>query len=167
MMSRRGAALVLALLCAACGGGGGDGDGGGSGGGGGGNGGGGQNTPTPGASTSVCGGAITSTPKLCALTPHDAGVVGNTRYLSFSFCMSDLEGDVDKLCVGVAIGGGTPALRCSYLSPGSSTVNGCAQTDPIAVGTRGVIATWKLAMDVGDTAGHVSNVVSTTFSCCQ
>jgi hypothetical protein len=122
--------------------------------------------PTQPAS-SVCGGSVTSTPKLCSLTVRRAGNVGSTGYVTVGFCMSDLEGDVDKLCVGVAFAGGTPQIQCDFITPAGSRINGCVETDPIPVGPRGLIANWTLGFNVGDRAGHVSNTVVTNFSCCQ
>ncbi len=177
---RRGRALALVAACLAiavssCGGGG---DGGG-------NGTGGNQTPQPTAppgstptprsptprptvgGTSVCGGSITSAPKVCNLEPHDAGVSGGVRYLTFSFCLSDLEGDITQLCTGVSVNGSSPAITCGPIAPGSATVNACTTTGAIAIGPVGIVRQYTFAFNVGDSAGHISNNASTSFTCCQ
>lgn len=124
-------------------------------------------TPTRVLPQSVCGGAITSVPKVCSLTSHDAGVFGNERYLNFSFCYSDLEGDINEICVGAAVDGSSSEIDCAYVPPSYVTANTCTDTGPIAVGPIGEVHLFLVALALGDTAGNVSNVASTTFTCCQ
>lgn len=144
------AVCVLVLFGAiGCGGGGGDDDSGG-----------------PNTDSSVCGGSVTSVPKVCSLEARDAGVSGGVRYLTFRYCLSDREGDIDSVCAGVAVNG-VVDTECALVSPPGTLINECQETDPIAIGPTGVVNVWTVAIDVGDRAGNVSNVASTQFSCCS
>jgi hypothetical protein len=67
-------------------------------------------TRTPSGAQSVCGGPITSAPKLCNLriSPPRVRRGGN---ITISFGLSDLEGDLNTICAGIGPdGAGTPAL---------------------------------------------------------
>lgn len=123
-------------------------------------------TPTP-DRASVCGGSIGSSPRLCNLRTEDAGASGGYRYIRFSYCAADLEGDIDKVCVGVSVGGSTPSIDCSGFAPRGSTINECLRTDPIPVAPVGFIDTWVVGINVGDRQGHISNTITTGFTCCR
>lgn len=118
-------------------------------------------TPTPPGEESVCGGLVTSIPQLCQLQVVPASVqVGEP--LRVSFGISDLEGDIDTLCIGIALGGEQPSLLCQPISPSGALVNGFGQTDelqpPLPAGE------YTFAMQVRDAAGHESNVATASFS---
>ncbi len=136
------ALLLLITLTSACGGGGDDGGGGG------------------GGNDGVCGN-IGSVPKLCNLrvSPNPASRFGTVRV---SFGVSDREGDIDKLCVGVAARGSAPDIVCDFISTRGSTINERITTDPINLGSS-PSGTYAFALNVGDRAGNLSNTVTTTF----
>jgi len=142
-----GATLFLVVGC-------GGGDDGGSGG------------PNPPSNQSVCGGAVTSTPKICDLEAIDEGVVGGVQYASFRYCVSDAEGDLDSVCAGVSFNG-VVDTDCAALAPSGRQINECRQTEAIAIAPVGVVGVWTVAFDVADRAGNVSNVASTQFTCCS
>lgn len=171
----RAVAFILAIALVGCGGGGG--------GGGGGN----DNEPEPGATStpvpqrtttpniqptpnptptsvvnaSVCGGAITSTPKLCNLAANPSST---TTFGSFTLevSMSDLEGDIDKLCVGIGLASlPFPVVSCRFVTPSGRTINTTIETDAIRAPTRS--GTYIIALSVGDSAGNTSGGVSTTL----
>lgn len=123
-------------------------------------------TPTPNRA-SVCGGNLSSSPRVCNLTAYDAGSRGGVHYATFSYCVADLEGDIDRLCVGVSAGGSTPQVDCSSFAPGRSTINDCFETDPVAIAPNGFFTTWIIGFNVGDAQGHLSNTVTTAFNCCR
>jgi len=122
--------------------------------------------PMSGGRGSVCGGLVSSVPKLCNLEPRDAGVIDGIRYMSFRYCVSDAEGDIDTVCVAVSVGGVVDS-DCATAPPRGSRINQCLETDPIAIAPTGVVAVWTVAFNVADQQGNISNVVSTDFSCCR
>lgn len=148
------AVLGAALLAAGCGGGGG----------------GGAPAAAPQAAQSVCGGEVTSTPKLCqlAVSPNP---VQQTGSITITLGVSDLEGDIDTLCVGIAVVGADPvaAIVCAAVAPAGTMINEVGTTDPIPLvdGTGTPLLApgdYQLAVVVGDAAGHTSEVASTTFT---
>lgn len=121
-------------------------------------------TPTPRIVESVCGGAVTSAPKVCnlAVSPNPVSGFGSVRV---SYGVSDLEGDLVGLCVGIGlVGSGTdPAIECADLQPVGATVNTFLTTDPIPL--PGLLpGIYVLALNFVDSAGHVSNTAVTVFS---
>lgn len=146
---RKLAAILVAVLLVSCGGGGGDDDGGNN------------------SDQSVCGGSVTSTPKLCELEPYDGGLRNGSRYVGFTYCVSDAEGDIDTVCVGVAIGTAEPEIVCRAGIPRGSRINECLDISPIEIGPSGFVRTWTFGLAVGDSQGHESNAVSTSFNCCN
>jgi hypothetical protein len=130
------AAIGLALLAGGCGGGGGGGN-----------------------SGSGCG-PVESTPKVCRLSvsPNPAREGGLIRV---SFGISDLEGDINQLCVGLAEVDGPSATECGVLPTAGETVDERVTTDPFAHELPA--GTYILSVGVGDAAGHMSEVPTTTF----
>jgi hypothetical protein len=124
-------------------------------------------TPTPQEIQSVCGGRVTSKPKVCNVVKHDAGVVGNVQYVTFGYCLSDLEGDLSVGCAGFAAAGAVLYLDCTLLPSVGGTVNECLESDPIAIGPRGFVTLWTFGISVGDHAGNISEAAETSFLCCQ
>ena len=147
---------LLATVVAACGGGGG---------------GGGNDTPsptrTPSQQQSVCGGPITSVPKVCDLEVVDAGTRNGVRYVTERLCFSDKEGDLSLLCGAVSVNGTIIESDCDTLPDFGATVNQCIETDPIAVGTVGFVNFYAFALNITDRQDNLSNTVTTTFSCCR
>ena len=119
-------------------------------------------TATPTLRESACGGAITSVPKLCNLAV-DPSTVSRGSPITLHFCISDLEGDIDKYCIGVGTTGLPAAAQCYPRTPGRRTVNGCVDSDPVP--TDDLFAgTYVLALQYGDEAGHLSTIATTLFT---
>jgi len=118
-------------------------------------------TRTPSGAQSVCGGPITSAPKLCNLriSPPRVRRGGN---ITISFGLSDLEGDLNTICAGIGPdGAGTPALDCTTADPGSMTVNAEGDVGPIQVNLP--IGRYIFALQIRDQAGHASAVLTVQF----
>ena len=81
---------------------------------------------------SVCGGPITSAPKLCNLRIEPARVQVGAN-VTISFGLSDLEGDIVTLCIGLGRVGGTGMERCDPVEPFGETVNLVAEVPGITV----------------------------------
>lgn len=97
---------------------------------------------------------VTSVPKVCGLEVIPS-VVRQYGFVRFRYCLSDLEGDVNLLCLGLGTPGSTPAIDCEALSPPWSTINRCVETDPIQVTLP--VGYWALAMNFSDSAANLSN----------
>ena len=142
-----GGAILVVAMTAGCGGGGGGDDGGD-----------GEGTGTL---TSICGGPVTSAPRLCSLTVSPSNV---SRFgsITLRYGVSDLEGDIDLICVGFTAVGGTPVIDCSAGAPRGRLINEFLTTSPIAIG--GLPAgTYIIGFNVGDQGGHTSNTVTAQF----
>lgn len=118
--------------------------------------------PTPTATRgSVCGGAITSVPKLCDLE-IDPATVTRGDPVTLHLCVSDLEGDIDKYCVGVAATGLAPVGRCYPRTPERRTINSCVDSDPLPTDNL-VAGTYVVALQYGDEAGHLTTLATSVF----
>jgi hypothetical protein len=121
--------------------------------------------PTPTATRmvaeSVCGGPITTAPKLCDLRIMPVRVrQGGT--ITISFGVSDLEGDLDTLCAGIgSAGAGTPALQCMSAEPAGMTINAAGDVGPIMVGLP--LGRYVFALQARDRAGNASPVLTVEF----
>lgn len=107
----------------------------------------------------VCGGAVTSTPKICnvQLIP-DPVLEAAAVFIRVS--VADLEGNVNQLCLGYAPVGTTPSLQCEEIEPGIGTINGTydfGPFDPPAPGTYSGILRFI------DSTGNHSNDLTTDF----
>ncbi len=112
---------------------------------------------------SVCGGPITSAPRICDLTitPRITTAFGTLR---ISFGLSDLEGDLVEIC-GALVPQGTPLpeLSCDALPPDDQTINGVLEVPPIQLsGARN--GTYVLYLQVRDSTGARSEIVSAAFT---
>lgn len=119
-------------------------------------------TPTPRIIQSVCGGPVTSVPRLCNLTvsPPSVSPFGS---ITVRFGLSDLEGDVNLVCIGVALVPFAPVVDCEFFVPRGTLINEFLTLAPVPLG--GVPqGTYVLSFAVGDSAGHVSNAVSASFT---
>lgn len=116
-----------------------------------------------GAGESVCGGPITSDPKLCDLTitPRITTAFGTIR---ITFAVSDLEGDLIEICGALALQrDGQPELDCDPLPPAMETVNEVLAIPPIELrGARN--GTYVLYLQLRDARGVRTPVVSATFT---
>jgi hypothetical protein len=117
-------------------------------------------TTTP-ATLSVCGGTITSVPKLCnvEVVPNPVPLFGVYRV---RYCLSDNEGDLRQACIGIRTGPQPPIPTCEPLTTGGGRINGCFEstqrpsTEP--VGSYGFIIFFD------DFSGNRSNTVEAPFT---
>jgi hypothetical protein len=119
------------------------------------------NTATP-SSASVCGGAITSVPKLC-----DVEVVPNPVPLfgayDVRFCLSDLEGDLQQRCLAIRTAPApTPVPNCVPVQAAGQRINGCfrlgEQRSTQPAGQYAVVLHFE------DRQGNRSNTVEAPFN---
>jgi hypothetical protein len=116
-----------------------------------------------GEGASVCGGPITSAPKLCELTitPSRTTAFGT---LNISFALSDLEGDLVEICGALAARSAPqPTLSCDDLPSENGTVNTVLQFPPIKL-NGAANGTYVLYLQVRDASGARSAVISATFT---
>lgn len=73
-------------------------------------------TPSP-FEESVCGGAVASIPRLCALDVRPVYTIGSTVYGVLRVCLSDLEGDLEGFCLGLSMNGEPPEVLCDFFDP--------------------------------------------------
>jgi hypothetical protein len=110
---------------------------------------------------SVCGGPITSAPKLCDLRVEPARVEAG-RTITISFGMSDLEGDITTVCIGLGRVGGTGMEQCGPIDPVGQTINVVAELPGIAVNLAP--GDYEMAVAVVDATETPSNIVTTRFT---
>ncbi len=118
-------------------------------------------TPTPVAAESVCGGPITSTPQVCQLLVVPDTIAAGEP-LQVSFGISDLEGDVDTLCLGFGLAGSEPPLQCQPVPPSGALINGFGTTGELHLSLPA--GDYTFALQVKDAVGHESNVATVNFS---
>lgn len=123
-------------------------------------------TPVPLSNQSVCGGPVTSVPKICNATVSPHGGTAQDP-ITVTYQMSDLENDVDQVCVMVEVLGAPLGSTCQSFSTVGSSINGTFETDPIHVGTNGVITGYMLQLVAHDVMGNQSNVAQISFQCCS
>ncbi len=118
-------------------------------------------TSTPRSVSSVCGGSVTSVPKLCNLSvrPNPVSSFGSIR---IRFGISDLEGDIDLLCLGIAFPPLEPMVDCDFITPQGSLINEVLETDPLPLGGLSP-GTYLIGINVSDSRGNDSNVVTASF----
>lgn len=112
---------------------------------------------------SVCGGPITSAPKLCELsiTPRRTTSFGT---LNISFALSDLEGDLVEICGALALQSAPqPTLNCDSLQPENRTLNEVLQSPPIKL-SGAANGTYVLYLQLRDARGARSPLVSASFT---
>lgn len=135
-------AAVLVIVCSAAGSG--------CGGGGGGSG----SEPAEEGIPSVCGGVVTSSPKVC----NPSVVQDASGALHLRFGLSDLEGDIDQYCYGLGPLGSTPdCTHWFFIASFGKTINAFVTSgtemqfpaDGVASG-----ATAAITMSVTDHTGH-------------
>jgi hypothetical protein len=117
-------------------------------------------TPTP---VSVCGGLITSVPKLC-----NVDVVPNPLSRSYGYqiyyCLSDLNGDVNQFCLGIQTSPDPPILKCESvlpLVPPGEMINLCTYTGLITF--TNPVGSYVAYVQFRDWVGHRSNVETAPF----
>jgi hypothetical protein len=110
---------------------------------------------------SVCGGLLTSVPKLCDLDilPNPVRLGGSVRP---SFCVSDLEGDINQFCFAIQTSPQMPTLQCRAVPESGSTINGCGTTTADIRITEPV-GSYMFLLQFADRAGNRSSVESAPF----
>ena len=115
-------------------------------------------TPAP----SVCGGVIGSQPVVCNLTvvPNPVSRAGT---YAFRFGLSDLEGNVNRICVQLDYPGLEPQTTCAVTQPPNVTINAVLTTNP---GPASVLqfGTYRAALQATDSSGQRSNIITATFA---
>ena len=110
---------------------------------------------------SVCGGPITSAPKLCNLRIEPARVQTGTT-VNISFGISDLEGDVTTVCLGFRQIGGQATEQCEPGDPFGMTVNLVVELPGIPINLPP--GDYELAILVIDDSEARSEIVTARFT---
>lgn len=111
---------------------------------------------------SVCGGPVTSAPKLCDLTitPKRTTAFGTIR---ISFAISDLEGDLTQICGALAEKSeGQPTLDCDPIDAEPEPVNAILELPAITL-MGAANGTYVLYLQLRDSRGRATAVVSAEF----
>jgi len=118
-------------------------------------------TPTPTNAPSVCGGNIQSLPVVCNLTilPNP---VSRSGTIAFRFGISDLDGDITGICIGLSYPPLEPQTSCTSFNPTNRVVNGFETTTPISASPL-QFGSYGAAVQAFDAAGNASNVATAAF----
>ncbi len=118
-------------------------------------------TPTRTIPPSVCGGFVSTLPVLCNLTviPNP---VSRSGTIAFRFGVSDLDGDLDRLCIELTHPPLEPQTSCTALVPVNRVINSIQTTTPVAASPL-LFGTYNAAVQVFDTQGNRSNIITATF----
>lgn len=116
-------------------------------------------TPTP--ATSVCGGLVSSLPVVCNLTviPNP---VSRSGTIAFRFGISDLNGDIIRICIQLTYPLLEPQTTCTNFNPTNRLTNAILTTAPVSASPL-QFGTYQAALQAFDAAGHLSNVITATF----
>ncbi len=117
-------------------------------------------TPTPLGTESVCGGYVTSVPLLCSVqvVPNPVRLGGAFQ---ISYCLSDLEGNVNQFCLGIQTTPSPPLLSCQpFVSP-KVLINTCTATGLIPF--TNPVGTYVVHVQFRDGTGYRSEVVTSPF----
>jgi hypothetical protein len=115
-----------------------------------------------GGEESVCGGPVTSAPKLCDLTitPRRTTAFGTIR---ISFAISDREGDLTQICGVLARKSDPqPPLQCDAIDVEPEPVNAVLEVPPITL-MGAANGTYVLYLELRDSRGASTGVVSAEF----
>ena len=116
-----------------------------------------------GGDESVCGGPLTSAPKLCDLTitPKRTTAFGTLR---ISFAISDLEGDLTEICGALARQSDPqPELQCDPLEIDPEPINDVIELPPIQL-MGAANGNYVFYLQLRDARGARTAVVSATFT---
>ncbi len=118
-------------------------------------------TPTRTIPASVCGGFVSPLPVLCNLTviPNP---VSRSGTIAFRFGVSDLDGDLDRLCIQLTHPPLEPQTSCTVLVPVNRVINSIQTTTPVAASPL-LFGTYNAAVQAFDTEGNGSNIITATF----
>jgi len=110
---------------------------------------------------SVCGGFVSALPVLCNLTviPNP---VSRSGTIAFRFGVSDLDGNINLLCIQLTHPPLEPETACTQLVPVNQVINSIQTTTPVSASPL-LFGTYDAAVQAFDTAGNRSNVITATF----
>lgn len=116
-------------------------------------------TATP-ADVSICLGTITSVPKLCnvEVVPNPVPLFGT---FAVHYCLSDREGDIQQLCLGIRTSPMDPIPNCSSVAPAGHRLNGCSQ---FAVQSTEAVGDYAVVLYFQDSQGNRSNVAESPYA---
>jgi hypothetical protein len=117
-------------------------------------------TETPLGIDSVCGGFVTSVPRLCsvAVIPNPVPLGGSYQ---IQYCLSDLEGDVNQFCLGIQTSPQPPLLDCVAIPFTGELINDCTFTSPIRF--TNPAGNYIAHVQFRDWTGHRSNIETASF----
>ncbi len=118
-------------------------------------------TPTPTPPVSVCGGFVSTLPALCNLVvvPNP---VSRSGTIAYQFGVSDLNGDINKICLVLSYPLLEPEQSCVAVAPTNHVINSIETTTPVAASPL-LFGTYQAQMQASDAAGHLSNIITATF----
>jgi hypothetical protein len=116
-------------------------------------------SPTVPMVDSVCGGLVTSQPKLCDLTVMP-NPVSQSEPFTVRYGISDLEGNVDQFCISYTPAGTPPTFTCFGSQPAGSLVNEFVQIGPVPADFP--LGTYTVAVEVSDPE-FTSDTIQTNF----
>ncbi|MEO8605864.1 MAG: hypothetical protein ABI629_25060, partial [bacterium] len=118
-------------------------------------------TRTPTVPMSVCGGFVGPLPVLCNLTiiPNP---VSRSGTIAFRFGVSDLNGDINAICIELVHPPLEPQTTCTPLAPTNHLINGFTTTTPVSASPL-AFGGYNVAARAFDAAGNASNIITTTF----
>ena len=110
---------------------------------------------------SVCGGLVSSLPVVCNLTviPNP---VSRSGTIAFRFGISDLDGDINRVCLQLTYPPLEPQTTCTQIVPGNRLINAIQTTTPVAASVL-QFGTYEAAVQASDAAGHLSNIITAAF----
>ncbi|MGH3428785.1 MAG: hypothetical protein ACRD3Q_11100 [Terriglobales bacterium] len=118
-------------------------------------------TATPTVAISVCGGPVSSLPVVCNLTviPNP---VSRSGTIAFQFGVSDLDGDINLVCIQLTYPPLEPQTTCTQIVPSNRLINAIETSTPVAASVL-QFGTYQAAVQAFDAAGRQSNVITATF----
>jgi hypothetical protein len=119
-------------------------------------------TRTPTTPLSICGGLVQNLPVVCNLTviPNP---VSRSGTIQFRFGISDLNGDVNRVCFQLTLPPLEPTVTCTNLTPPNRLINNLETTSPVSASPL-QFGTYQVAVQAYDRAGNSSNVSTATFT---
>jgi hypothetical protein len=118
-------------------------------------------TRTPTIPISVCGGSLSALPVVCNLTviPNPVSRAGT---IAFRFGVSDLDGNINRLCIALTYPPLEPQTTCTALAPTNRPINAIETTTPVSASPL-LFGTYNTAVQAFDAAGNRSNISTATF----
>jgi len=118
-------------------------------------------TRTPTIPLSVCGGQVSALPVVCNLTviPNPVSRAGT---IAFRFGVSDLDGNINQICIQIVLPPLEPQTTCTAFTPVNRLINAIQTTTPVSASPL-LFGTYNAAVQASDAAGNRSNVSTATF----